>query len=157
MNWLSQFERNFGRNSQCVVLGWPAAFPTGSIMHPTTLFVSLFPYLRLEGAEILRSCTKNILPSSLSIYSSTPKTKRIIQFLWGILEARPSQPILKNCQDGTFLPVDEIWIFFGPNDFIWSAMKVPFRDFIQNVSQAPSMCISVDIESFWTADWEGNL
>ena len=33
--------------------------------------------------------------------------------------------------------------FFLPNDFIWSAMNVPFRDFIQNVSQAPSMCISI--------------
>ena len=86
------------------------------------------------------------MPSSLSLYSSAPKTKIIFQFLWGILEgrpnrARPSQPILKNCQNGTFLPVDGIWNFFWPNDFIWSAMKVPFCDFIQNVSQAPSMCI----------------
>ena len=144
MNWLSQFERNFGRNSQCVVLGWPAAFPTGSIMHPTTLFVSLFPYLRLEGAEILRSCTKNILPSSLSIYSSTPKTKRIIQFLWGILEARPSQPILKNCQDGTFLPVDEIWIFFGPNDFIWNAMNAISWFYPKCVSGSVHVHIHVD-------------
>ena len=79
------------------------------------------------------------------------KAKIIFQFLWGILEgrpsrARPSQPILKNCQNGTFLPVDEIWNFFGPNYFIWSAMKVPFCDFIQNVSQAPSMCISMWIK-----------
>ena len=91
------------------------------------------------------------MPSSLSIYSSAPKTKIIFQFLWGILEgrpnrARPSQPILKNCQNGTFLPVDEIWKFFGPNDFIWSAMKVPFCDFTQNVSQALSMCISTWIK-----------
>ena len=89
--------------------------------------------------------------SSLSIYPSAPKTKIFFQFLWGSLEgwpnrARPSQPILKNCQNGTFLPVDEIWNFFGPNDFIWSAMKVPFNDFIQNVSQAPSMCISMWIK-----------
>ena len=85
------------------------------------------------------------MPSSLSIYSSAPKTKTIFQFLWGILEGQanrawPPQPILKNCQNGTFLPVDEIWNFFGPNDFIWSAMKVPFHDFIQNVSQA--LCLS---------------
>ena len=32
--------------------------------------------------------------------------------------------------------------FFGPNVFIWSANKVPFRDFIQNMSQALSMCLS---------------
>ena len=32
-------------------------------------------------------------------------------------------------------------IFFGRNAFIWIAMKVPFHDFIQNLSQAPSMCI----------------
>ena len=47
------------------------------------------------------------MPSSLSIYSSAPKTKIIFQFLWGILDgrpnkARPSQPILKNCQNGIF-------------------------------------------------------
>ena len=36
--------------------------------------------------------------------------------------------------------------FFGPNDFIWGAMKVPFSDFIQNVSQALSMCISMWIK-----------
>ena len=88
-----------------------------------------------------------VLPSSLSRDYSAPKTKIIFQFLWGILEgqpnrARPSQPILKNCQNGTFLPVDEIWKFFGPNHLIWSAMKMPFCDFIQNVPQAPSMCIS---------------
>ena len=26
----------------------------------------------------------------------------------------------------------------GPNYFFWSALKVPSRDFIQNMSQAPS-------------------
>ena len=40
------------------------------------------------------------MPSSLSRYSSAPKTKIIFQFLWGILEgrpnrARPSQPQAK--------------------------------------------------------------
>ena len=91
------------------------------------------------------------MPSSLSIYSLAPKTKVIFQFLRGILEgppsrARPFQPILKNCRNGTFLPVDEIWNFWGTNDFIWSAMKVPFCDFIQNLPQAPSICISMWIK-----------
>ena len=31
--------------------------------------------------------------------------------------------------------------FFGPNYFFWSALKVPLSDFIQNMSQAPSMCL----------------
>ena len=50
--------------------------------------------------------------------------------------------ILKNCQNGTFLPMHENQKFFGPNAFIWTAKKVPFRDFIQNMSQAPSKCLS---------------
>ena len=50
--------------------------------------------------------------------------------------------ILKNCQNGTFLPLHEILNFFGPNAFIWSAKKVPFRDFIQKMSQALSKCLS---------------
>ena len=49
--------------------------------------------------------------------------------------------IFKNCQNGTFLPMHENQKFFGPNDFIWSAKKVPFSDFIQNMSLAPSMCL----------------
>ena len=49
--------------------------------------------------------------------------------------------ILKNCQNGTFLPMHENQNFFGPNAFIWSARKVPFSDFIQNMSLAPSMCL----------------
>ena len=88
------------------------------------------------------------MPSSLSIYSAASKTKIIFQFLWGILEGRPNrawptQPILKNCHNGTFFPVDKIWNFSEPNDFIWSAMKVQFCDFIQIVSHAPSMFISI--------------
>ena len=50
--------------------------------------------------------------------------------------------ILKNCQNGTFLPMHENQKIFGPNAFIWSAKKVPFRDFIQNMSQALSKCLS---------------
>ena len=85
----------------------------------TLLFYQIEP---LKNGPIL------VLPSSLSRY-------KIFQFLWRIVEGRanraqPSQPILKNCQNGTFFPVDEIWNFFGPNDFIWSAMKVPFCVFI---------------------------
>ena len=49
--------------------------------------------------------------------------------------------ILKNSQNGTFLPMHENQKFFGPNAFIWSAKKVPFSDFIQNMSLALSMCL----------------
>ena len=38
--------------------------------------------------------------------------------------------ILKNSQNGTFLPIHENQNFFGPNAFILSAKKVPFIDFI---------------------------
>ena len=37
------------------------------------------------------------------------------------------------------------WHLFNPCkefDFFLSAMKVPFNDFIQNMSQAPSKCLS---------------
>ena len=44
--------------------------------------------------------------------------------------------ILKHRKKGPF------WFFGGPNDFIWSALKVWFSDFIQNLSQAPSKCLS---------------
>ena len=91
------------------------------------------------------------MPSSITRNSLASNAKRIFEILWGILEGRtirawPSQPFLKNCQNGTFWSVHGIWNFFGPNDFIWSAWKVPFYDFIQNVSQAPSMCISMWIK-----------
>ena len=38
--------------------------------------------------------------------------------------------------------------FFGPNDFIGRPKKVPFCDFIQNVSQAPSMYLVKDENVF---------
>ena len=47
---------------------------------------------------------------------------------WPVHWVRPSQSTMKNC------------IFFGPNALIWSAMKVPYHDCIQNVSQA--LCLS---------------
>ena len=48
-----------------------------------------------------------VLPSSIARNSSAPNAKRIFQIHQGILEgctnrARPSQPSLKNCQNGTF-------------------------------------------------------
>ena len=103
----------------------------------TLLFYQIEPYKK--GPFLL-------LPSSIARNSSARKAKRIFEIHRGILEgrtnrARPSQPSLKNCQNGTFWSVHGIRNFFGPNDFIWSARKVPFYDFIQNVFQAPSMCI----------------
>ena len=56
--------------------------------------------------------------------------------------AQPSRPILENCPNGTFQPLHGIWKLFGPKAFIWSAKKVPFWDFFQNVSQAPFKCLS---------------
>ena len=40
-----------------------------------------------------------------------------------------------------FLPMHENQKFFGPNAFTWSAKKVQFSDFIQNMSLALSMCL----------------
>ena len=59
--------------------------------------------------------------------------------------AQPSRPCLKNCQNGTFWSVHGIWKFLGPNDFIWGAIKVPFFDFFQKMSQAPSSYVQVII------------
>ena len=42
-----------------------------------------------------------------------------------------------------FTPCMKSKKIFGPNAFILSAKKVPFRDFIQNMSQAPSKCLSM--------------
>ena len=105
--------------------------------------------------EPLKNGASLILPSSIARNSSAPNAKRIFEILWGILEgrtnsARPSRPCLKNCQNGTFWSVHGIWNFFGPNDFIWGAMKVPFSDFIQKMSQAPSSSVQVLI-------WEDKL
>ena len=41
-------------------------------------------------------------------------------------------------------------IFFGPVDFIWGPIKVPFFDFIQKMSQAPSSSVQVLV-------WEDKL
>ena len=96
--------------------------------------------------ESLKNGPSLILPSSIARNSSAPNAKRIFQILWGVLEGRtnsawPSGPCLKNCQNGTFWSVHGIWKFFGPNDFIWDAMKVLFSDFIQkNVSGFVQLC-----------------
>ena len=55
-------------------------------------------------------------------------------------------PFWKIAKMAFFYPWMKFENFLGPNDFIWSAMKVPFCDFIQNVFQAPSMCISMWIK-----------
>ena len=94
--------------------------------------------------EPLKNGASLILPSSIARNWLAPNAKRIFEILWGIPEgrtntARPSRPCLKNCQNGTFWPVHGIWNFFGPNDFIWGAIKVPFFDFIQKMTQAPSI------------------
>ena len=72
-------------------------------------FLRTFRYFTLLFQNILTLKNKHILilPSSLSSYSSALKTKIIFQLLWCIFEgrtnrARPSQPFLKNCQNGTF-------------------------------------------------------
>ena len=43
---------------------------------------------------------------------------------------------LKNCQNGTFLPMHEI--FFLPNDFIWRVKEYSIIKFIHKVPLAPS-------------------
>ena len=58
-------------------------------------------------------------------------------------QCEPSRPCLKNCQNTPFWSVHGIWKFFGLNDFIWGAMKVPFSDFIQKMSQAPASSVQV--------------
>ena len=77
-----------------------------------------------------------ILPSSLSRYWSAPKKKCYDTFLRAALtgHSHPS-PFWKIAK----MALHEI--IFGPNAFFWSAKKVPFSDFIQNMSLAPSMCL----------------
>ena len=124
----------------------PTGYNNNLHLHPTLLFYQIEP---------LKNGVTLILPSSIARNSSAPNAKRIFEILWGILEgrtnsARPSRPCLKNCQNGTFWSVHGIWKKFGPNDFIWGAIKVPFFDFIQKMSQAPSSSVQVLI-------WEDKL
>ena len=120
-----------------------------------TLYICNVLTLLFYRIEPLKNGPSLILRSSIARNSSAPNAKRIFQILWGIREgrtnsARPSRPCLKNCQNGTFRSVNAIWNFFGPNDFIWGAIKVPFFDFIQKMSQAPSSSAQVLI-------WEDKL
>jgi hypothetical protein len=103
---------------------------------PTLLFYQIEPYKK--GPFL-------VLPSSIARNSSVPNAKRIFQIHQGILEgctnrARPSRPSLKNCQNGTFLPLHGIQIFGGPNVFFWCTVKVPFSNFFPKVSQALPKC-----------------
>ena len=105
--------------------------------------------LLFDQIKPLKNGASLILPSSVARNSSGPNEKRIFEILWRILEGRinssaqPSWPCLENCQNGTFWSVHVIWNFLVPNDFIWAAMKVPFFDFIQKMSQAQSSSVQV--------------
>ena len=46
-------------------------------------------------------------------------------------------PELKNCQNGTFEPLNEIQTFFWPKDFFGSIMKMPLTNNIANMFQGP--------------------
>ena len=116
------------------------------VMQHTLLFYRIEP---------LKNGPSLILPFSIARNSSATNAKRIFQILWGILEGRtnsawPSRPCLKNCQNGTFWTLHGIWKNFGPNGFIWDAMKVPFSDFSQKMSQDPSSSVQLLI-------WEDKL
>ena len=57
------------------------------------------------------------------------KIKFMHRFKSAILEK------LKNCQNGTFKPVHEIWNFFWPKAFFWSIMKMAIRKNIHSMPQ----------------------
>ena len=59
--------------------------------------------------------------------------KKNLNFMHGIKSAFLAE--WKNCQNGTFEPVHEIKFFFGPKDFFWGIMKVPFTKNIYNLFQ----------------------
>ena len=169
-SWKGSFEanRDFGPSlsstenpsSPLIPLVFFLDFPIGfeaaqrSLSNPATQIDFQFTLLFYQ-IEPSKNGASPILPSSIARNSSAPNAKRIFEILWGILEgrtnsARPSRPCLKNCQNGTFWSVHGIWKFFGPNDFIWGAIKVPFFDFIQKMYQAPSSSVQVLI-------WEDKL
>ena len=62
----------------------------------------------------------------------------------------------KNCQNGTFEPMNEIQIFFCPKDFFWGIMKVPFTKIICNLFQGPPnpvfRSVKVQIGTFFKKD-----
>jgi hypothetical protein len=76
-----------------------------------------------------------------------PKQKEFLNSCEGFLRAaltghsHPS-PFCKIAKMALFNPCMKLEIFFWPNVYIWSAKKLSFRNFIQNISQAPSKCLS---------------
>ena len=72
------------------------------------VLLSVIPILTVILPDwTLKNGVTLILPSSISRNSSAHNAKRIFEILWGILKGRtnsawPSQPCLKNCQNGTF-------------------------------------------------------
>jgi hypothetical protein len=140
--WLIEVSQTIKNSSHL-----PALSETMTLgMQCTLLFYQIEP--SKNGASL-------ILPPSIAKNSLAPNAKRIFEILWGILEgrtnsARPSRPCLKNCQNGTFWSVHGVWNLFGLNDFIWGAIKVPFFDFIQKMSRAPSSSVQV-------LNWEDKL
>ena len=85
-----------------VVMRVPAVPPTNLAgMYLLDRHTVILEYFNIKNKHF------QILPSSLSKYSLAPNTNRIFQMLWCVFEgrtnrARPSQPFLKNCQNGTF-------------------------------------------------------
>ena len=59
-------------------------------------------------------------------------------------------PYRKIAKMALFNPCMDFEFFWGPNDFIWGAIKVPFFNFIQKMSQALSSSVQVLI-------WEDKL
>ena len=86
------------------------------------------------------------LASSLSRDKCHPKQQEFINSCEGLLRAGLTghshlSPFLKNAKMSLFNPCMK-FDFFWLKAFIWSAKKVPFWDFFQNVSQAPFKCLS---------------
>ena len=82
--------------------------------------------------------------------SSAPNAKRIFEILWGILEGRtksalPSQPCLKNWQNGTFWSMHGIWIFLGQMtsfEVLLKCHSLTLSKKCLRLRPAPSKCLS---------------
>ena len=93
--YVDEMKRNF---CYCHLYGCGTLWSSDVLTPITLLFYQIEPYRK--GPFL-------VLPSSIAKNSSAPNAKRIFQIHRGILEgctnrARPSQPSLKNCQNGTF-------------------------------------------------------
>ena len=104
----------------------------------------ILQYWTLKKGLALNLC----LPALLRIHRNT-KQKEFLKSCEGLsrtiltghgLAAIPA--LSQKLPKWHFLIPECNWEFFGPNDFIWKAMKVPCFDFIQNMSQALSKCLS---------------